>query len=757
MWKNLYVKVVSIVIGILLVSLFSIGWAVESNLSKFFSMELIYVLEGHLNAVYTLYENLENDMYESNMNLMRDKTVSKMGALPDYESAIKNVNLLLDVKSLTETLRNLEYQDLIATQVVYPEVCDYYVTSSGVFQKNEVKNLPENIFEILQKVKELSDEGKKPQHVYVQLAEYKKRDILVFLYPISKYFFYGKGFIITCVWEEEFCNTLNGIEQNSDNASVFMIGNDGIIVSAKDKNLLGQRYEDAFADFTEISSGGYSDFIKNLKTLQNSVIIHEGDMRFATTYHTNELDSKLFAFEQKTLLIFIIATLCAVFAALLMLKRTYMPLQQLIRSIRQRSDFNGCDTELLSNAFHQLIKNENDLKKRLQSNAIVAREHDIICLLNNHGRLVGSGGEIIENRKYYVALTVWIDDYVTYVSQYNSEEQFYTKSLINTMFEQYHKEEVSFGCAIMSDGWIGMICSTNSRDTAELHKVLVDISNEIKKAILFSISIGAGEYVTKQEEIWMSYNQSKEAVMYRYFKGRESIHFFQETMKYTGAYKYPSKEEKCLINQLLVGNEEKLCESIYDFVRVMKNKQNASVENVLRCFNHLVINVWTVVSNNSEFECSDVHPIRFLENLLRQETIDDSQKLLEGFLKELSSKRIVAQKSDWAEDMIAYIHEHFAEDIDINGLADYFGMSYSHVRKLFKEKTGKTIPDYLNTLRLGKAKELLAQTDMSIAAVAKESGYYNEQCLFRILKKQEGVTPGEYRQIARKKDRTVTL
>src|SRR5699024_5150147 len=98
-----------------------------------------------------------------------------------------------------------------------------------------------------------------------------------------------------------------------------------------------------------------------------------------------------------------------IFASLL-LRKTYRPLQQLIRSVRQRTDFNGADTELLSNVFQSLIRNESDLRNRLQSNALTQKEHDVLCLLNHRGQYSGNA-DVIPQKRYYFALTVWIDQY----------------------------------------------------------------------------------------------------------------------------------------------------------------------------------------------------------------------------------------------------------------------------------------------------------------------------------------------------------
>ena len=60
-------------------------------------------------------------------------------------------------------------------------------------------------------------------------------------------------------------------------------------------------------------------------------------------------------------------------------------------------------------------------------------------------------------------------------------------------------------------------------------------------------------------------------------------------------------------------------------------------------------------------------------------------------------------------------------DIGIESLADSLGLSYSYIRKVFKDATSLTIPDAINKKRISKAKELLTTTDLSIRAIAAQS------------------------------------
>ncbi len=94
---------------------------------------------------------------------------------------------------------------------------------------------------------------------------------------------------------------------------------------------------------------------------------------------------------------------------------------------------------------------------------------------------------------------------------------------------------------------------------------------------------------------------------------------------------------------------------------------------------------------------------------------------------------------------IDYINKNYRKDIDINIIAEHAGISYSHMRKVFRDETGDNITNFINRKRIKEAKELLKGTDMTVREIAVKVGYNNEQSLIRFFKKYMSMSPGEYR------------
>lgn len=73
-------------------------------------------------------------------------------------------------------------------------------------------------------------------------------------------------------------------------------------------------------------------------------------------------------------------------------------------------------------------------------------------------------------------------------------------------------------------------------------------------------------------------------------------------------------------------------------------------------------------------------------------------------------------------------------------------ISPSYLSSLFKQDTGTTIVDYINSQRVDRAAVLLATTDRSIAAVAAAVGILDVNYFTKIFKKQLGTTSTQYRR-----------
>lgn len=98
--------------------------------------------------------------------------------------------------------------------------------------------------------------------------------------------------------------------------------------------------------------------------------------------------------------------------------------------------------------------------------------------------------------------------------------------------------------------------------------------------------------------------------------------------------------------------------------------------------------------------------------------------------------------------VLEYLDKHYGEDINLNLVADKLNLTPGYLSSIFKEKTGINFSEYLNTLRIERAKALLMNIDLRIQDIALQVGYQNVNSFIRMFKRASGLTPGEYRKRA---------
>jgi len=99
--------------------------------------------------------------------------------------------------------------------------------------------------------------------------------------------------------------------------------------------------------------------------------------------------------------------------------------------------------------------------------------------------------------------------------------------------------------------------------------------------------------------------------------------------------------------------------------------------------------------------------------------------------------------------VIDYIDEHFEEKIYVDSLAEIINVSNDYFIKMFKDSIGKTPIDYINGLRINRAMQYLAETDMPMSEISDRIGFCNANYFHKIFKQYTDTSPLAYRKSAK--------
>lgn len=119
--------------------------------------------------------------------------------------------------------------------------------------------------------------------------------------------------------------------------------------------------------------------------------------------------------------------------------------------------------------------------------------------------------------------------------------------------------------------------------------------------------------------------------------------------------------------------------------------------------------------------------------------------ILTDLLSSENTQQVSGQTQIGISEAISHINKYFYKPITLQELADIAALSPYYFSRVFARETGMTPHKYLISTRMANAKFLLKTSQMSVKEIAIRSGFSDESGFCTAFKKQEGMTPKEYR------------
>jgi two-component system response regulator YesN len=136
---------------------------------------------------------------------------------------------------------------------------------------------------------------------------------------------------------------------------------------------------------------------------------------------------------------------------------------------------------------------------------------------------------------------------------------------------------------------------------------------------------------------------------------------------------------------------------------------------------------------------TDLNKVTDIEELLYKLT-----EILENFINKVSTTKEKKSKTK-VHRMREYINQNFTKEVTASNVAKSAGLSMSRALHLFKEETGMSLSNFITKLRIDYGKYLLLNTDVNIAHLANEIGFYDQSHFTKYFKKFERITPSRFR------------
>ena len=130
-------------------------------------------------------------------------------------------------------------------------------------------------------------------------------------------------------------------------------------------------------------------------------------------------------------------------------------------------------------------------------------------------------------------------------------------------------------------------------------------------------------------------------------------------------------------------------------------------------------------------------------------TAEENFQIANNLLVRLSEQQqedLDSPVDDTVYQISQFIQENYSDpDLGLTMLAEEFDLSESYLSRLFRDKSGFRLGDFIEQIRIREAFQLLNDTDLNINVISEEVGYNSPQSFRRAFKRLFGVTPTQAR------------
>ncbi len=186
---------------------------------------------------------------------------------------------------------------------------------------------------------------------------------------------------------------------------------------------------------------------------------------------------------------------------------------------------------------------------------------------------------------------------------------------------------------------------------------------------------------------------------------------------------------------------------------LISKNQFTSIRRMLKRADHgLSFSVSSIMKVYSTLDTIANEPNRFVQLLkvmyvLYELSISDDAKVLASSSfahteRSTESRRVQKVKQ--------YINDHYAEPLKLADLAELVGMSPVAFSRFFRQRTNRTLSDYIVDIRLGYAARMLVDSSKNISEICYECGFNNLSNFNRTFKAKRNYTPRDFRAMFKK-------
>lgn len=761
---SLFVKLLISFILLLIIPVNVSSAVVYYNALNYFKNEIANTNTQKLLATQGLVEALMGGILKDAKNIGLNKSIEELDQFgPSDALARQNLSKIQNVLQILYNARISN--DMIRSIYLYDSDDGAIYTSDKVYQNfthfydtdwiNEYNKIGSGMLWIDTRDSgiRITDESSAKNSLAGQ------RKVITLVYPV-KYISSFNGLLAINVYEDKLSKTLAGSAM-SEMDEIMIINREGIIVSSSDSGVAG----------SDLSKLKYIHDIVNSKNTYGYVTSKIDNTDYLVTYAKSDINNWIFineysfkkvlsrvdAFRNIVIIISIIMTLLGIPVCYFISRKLTNPVKKLVKDIKSQkgifSSQSKNEMEVISAALDDVLRQGSQIRGLMERNHRSLAESYLLSLLKGD-ETEGDVSYVQFAESEYMCIVIAIDNYNSFARKNSDNGKYFIKEIVLKVCENMINARWKCAGVQYEKGKIAIIINVgkNEKDLliSDIGTCFGDIKKKLYEGLDTTLTIAVGRCYEGKDKVELSFSEAKNALKYRMLYGSDKVILSWEADKdKMAAYYYPSSLENHIFNFLKLGMKKELADSVDEFIKEVRD-MSISYDNIIQIINQLIGNIVKhmidVRLNPSEVFPGSTTMYQYVSTL---ETLDDIKVWIVNILFSVIDYVEIrdSSKNKYIQQIQSYIKKNYKDEINFEELAQSVGISYSHMRKLFRDELDTNILDYVNSIRIENAKRLLKGTDGTLQEISIKAGFQNIQSFNRFFKKFEGITPAEFRKI----------
>lgn len=599
----------------------------------------------------------------------------------------------------------------------------------------------------------------------VTIRGVRQESMLTMLVPIKPNDLYPNGTLVYLMKESQLTGMMDSILSDFAGSS-FIFDQTNQVLTANNRGSTLEKEEIALlADLTpgihSLVLGGEQHSVVSVKSRENG-------WTYLTTMPSYQFFSRIAHIQTLILLVFSIAVITGVVAAMLLARKQYHPIKDLLQLAERRDSPAEAENAKTRNEWEWIRQTIQNYSIRIdQQNPFVRQQ--CLLLLIKHGqpddpeinRMMQSAGIRFPEgpRLYFAAIVAWDEPLSPLPEDEAGQAEPATlpyKRLQERLSDLPLPELDSqvYGVEFTTDNQFALLISLpDQREEPDQVRLRVGQIIETIQAVAAEHndrlpSIGIGTVYPGLTRLNQSFIEAATALEYRTVGGSGQVAYFErlaELPAVAGEGFWISRKSTLKLEQSLKqGNSSVALQMITEIIDSIK--QEAPQMYLLRCLCFDLLNA--LLRTATELGMHEA--LRTIPSLTSFETLEE----LEDNLGELTmqiclhvERKTETEQTSLIDDIVAYVDQQYADyTLSLEHLALKYSISTSYLSRSFKDKTGYTFSQYIWQLRMNEVIRLLTTTEAPLQEIIEQVGYYDAPNFIRKFKKETGSTPGQYRK-----------